>query len=128
VICLDTNYLILGLVAGSPEERQLRDWLAEGTRLVTPTVVWFEFLCGPVSTQQIEAMRACLHAIIPLSEAHTQLAAELFNAAGRRPDGIEGSRVDAMIAASAILADAPLATQNTADFEDFQAAGLAFVA
>jgi predicted nucleic acid-binding protein len=124
VICLDTNYLILGLVAGSPEEHQLRDWLAEGTRLITPTVVWFEFLCGPVSTPQIEVMRACLHAIIPLSEAHAQLTAELFNATGRG----RSTRVDAMIAASAILADAPLATQNIADFEDFQAAGLAFVA
>jgi predicted nucleic acid-binding protein len=120
VICLDTDYLILGLVAGSREEAQLRAWLAEGTRLITPTLVWFEFLCGPVDDRQVAAMRACLHAIIPLSEEHAQRAADLFNSAGRR----RSTRIDAMIAAATILADAPLATRNTADFEAFRAAGL----
>jgi predicted nucleic acid-binding protein len=124
VICLDTNYLILGLVAGSREATQLRAWLAEGTRLITPTVVWFEFLCGPVDARQVETMRACLHAILPLSEEHAQRAAELFNSAGRR----RSTRIDALIAAAAILADAPLATQNITDFEAFRASGLRLLA
>lgn len=124
MICLDTNYLILGLVAGSREATQLRAWLAEGTRLITPTVVWFEFLCGPVDARQVETMRACLHAILPLSEEHAQRAAELFNSAGRR----RSTRIDALIAAAAILADAPLATQNITDFEAFRASGLRLLA
>lgn len=128
MICLDTNYLILGLVAGSREATQLRAWLAEGTRLITPTVVWFEFLCGPVDARQVETMRACLHAIVPLSEEHAQRAAELFDSAGRRPGGTDGTRIDALIAAAAILADAPLATQNITDFEAFRASGLRLLA
>lgn len=53
VICLDTNYLILGLVAGSREGRELSEWIASGERLVTPTLAWCEFLCGPVTAAQI---------------------------------------------------------------------------
>jgi len=124
VICLDTHYLILGLVAGSREEAQLRAWLTEGTRLITPTVVWFEFLCGPVDARQVATMRACLHSIIPITEEHAQLAADLFNSAGRR----RSTRIDALIAAAAILADAPLATQNISDFEPFRASGLKLTA
>ena len=122
VICLDTNYLILGLVPDSREGAQLRTWIAEGTPLVAPTVVWFEFLCGPVSVRQVETMRAFLQDIIPFNESHARLAAELFNEAGRR----RSTRVDAMIAATAMVADAPLATNNAADFEAFAASGLRF--
>jgi predicted nucleic acid-binding protein len=120
VICLDTNYLILGLVPGSPEGDRLREWTATGTRLVAPAVVWFEFLCGPVSARQVETMRAFLHEVIPFAEPHAGLAATLFNDADRG----RSTRVDAMIAATALMADAPLATNNTADFAPFCAAGL----
>jgi len=120
VICLDTNYLILGLVAGSPEGDRLRGWIATGTPLVAPAVVWFEFLCGPVSARQVETMRAFLHEVIPFGEPHAGLAATLFNDADRR----RSTRVDAMIAATAMVADAPLATNNAADFAPFRAAGL----
>ena len=122
MICLDTNYLILGLVPGSQEGAHLRTWITEGTPLVVPSVVWFEFLCGPVSGRQVETMRAFLHDLIPFSESHARLAAELFNEAGRR----RSTRVDAMIAATAMVADAPLATDNAADFEAFAASGLRF--
>ena len=122
MICLDTNYLILGLVPGSREGAHLRTWITEGTPLVAPSVVWFEFLCGPVSGRQVETMRAFLHDLIPLSESHARLAAELFKEAGRR----RSTRVDAMIAATAMVADAPLATTNAADFEAFAASGLRF--
>jgi predicted nucleic acid-binding protein len=120
VICLDTNYLILGLVPGSPEGDRLRRWSAGGTLLVAPTVVWFEFLCGPVTARQADTMRAFLHEVIPFAEPHAGLAATLFNDADRG----RSTRVDAMIAATALMADAPLATNNTADFAPFCAAGL----
>jgi predicted nucleic acid-binding protein len=122
VICLDTNYLILGLVAGSHEGARLRVWVSSGTVLVAPAVVWFEFLCGPVDDRQVGTMRAFLREIVPFGEQHARLAAELFNAAGRR----RSTRVDAMIAATAIAVGAPLATNNTPDFDDFRAAGLRF--
>ena len=96
VICLDTNYLILGLVPGSPEGDRLREWTATGTRLVAPAVVWFEFLCGPVSARQVETMRAFLHEVIPFAEPQAGLAATLYNDADRG----RSTRVDAMIAAT----------------------------
>ena len=123
MICLDTNYLILGLVAGSRESRQLTAWITSGELLVTPTLAWFEFLCGPVTPPQIQTMRAFLHELVPFGETHAIAAAELFNAALRK----RSTRVNAMIAATAIVADAPLATNSKNDFRPFVNAGLRLV-
>ncbi len=120
MICLDTNYLILGLVAGSRESQELTAWITSGELLVTPTLAWFEFVCGPVTPAQIQTMRAFLHALVPIDEMHAIAAAELFSAARRK----RSTRVDAMIAATAIVADAPLATNNKNDFRPFVDGGL----
>lgn len=120
MICLDTNYLILGLVSNSPENEQIRRWIADGTGLVVPAVVWFEFLCGPVDDRHVETMRAVVVDIIVFDDVHARVAADLLNVGGRR----RSSRVDAMIAATAIVANVPLATNNSADFALFQDAGL----
>ena len=53
MICLDTNYLILGLVEGSQEMSDLIAWSRAGEELVAPSVAWYEFLCGPVTQPQI---------------------------------------------------------------------------
>ena len=58
--------------------------------------------------------------IIPFADAQAQVAAQLFNAA-ERPRRL---RVDAMIAATAISQQAPLATLNIADFKLFTSHGL----
>lgn len=84
MICLDTNYPILGLVEGSRESRELVAWIASGERLMVSTLVWFEFLCGPVTAAQIETMRAFVHELVPFSESHAIEAAHLFNAKARR--------------------------------------------
>lgn len=120
VICLDTNYFILGLVPGSRESVELRVWIEGGETLVAPMPVWYEFLCGPVSARQVQAMRAFLQALIPFEEPQAAAAAALFNATGRK----RGTRVDAMIAATAIVAGATLATNNRKDFGMFTASGL----
>jgi hypothetical protein len=51
VIALDTNYLINALVARSPEATALIAWHRNGEVLARPSVVWYEFLCGPVSVR-----------------------------------------------------------------------------
>ena len=122
MICLDTNYLILGLVAGSRESGELAAWIAAGEQLVAPSLVWFEFLCGPVTEVQVRTMRAFLHELTPFDEPQAIVAANLFNAAARK----RSTRVDAMIAATAIVADAALATNNAADFLPFRESGLRF--
>jgi predicted nucleic acid-binding protein len=123
MICLDTNYLIRGLAKGSPEAAQLIAWTRSGETLVTSTVSWFEFICGPVSRPQVETIRAFLNAIIPFDEEHAAQAARLFNAAGRR----RSLRVGSMIAGTASASGARLATTNPSDFQLFVAHGVSLV-
>jgi predicted nucleic acid-binding protein len=122
MICLDTNYLIRGLVRGSPESLELSVWVKRGEIIVTSTVAWYEFLCGPVSDREIRTMRAFVQQLLPFDESQAVVAATLFNAGGRK----RAHRVDMMIAAAAIAADAQLATSNRADFTHFTASGLVF--
>ena len=120
MICLDTNYLILGLVPGSKESLDLIAWIRGGETLITAMPAWYEFLCGPVTPAQVTTIRAFLHDIIPFDEPQANAAASLFNAAGRK----RGLRVDAMIAATAVVAGAAMATNNHSDFAAFVPYGL----
>ena len=123
MICLDTNYLILSLIEGSNESQQLIAWYQSGEALVTPMVAWYEFLCGPVSGPQVEAMRAFISEIIPFGEMQATKAAELFDSTGRK----RVLKVDAMIAATAAVSGAKLATNNVSDFREFTAFGLKLI-
>jgi predicted nucleic acid-binding protein len=120
MICLDTNYLINGVAAGTPEAGELVAWTQAGELLITPMPAWFEFLCGPVSPAQISTMRAFLHRIVIFDEPQAKEAARLFNAVHRK----RSLRVDAMIAGTAVVAGAVLATSTRADFEPFVAHGV----
>jgi predicted nucleic acid-binding protein len=77
-------------------------------------VAWYEFLCGPVTANQRDTVRTFLESVLPFDEEHAAIAAELY-AAGRK----RSLRVDAMIAAAAISANATLAPNNRDDFELF---------
>ncbi|MDA0989940.1 MAG: PIN domain-containing protein [Verrucomicrobia bacterium] len=120
MICLDTNYLILSLVAGSAEAAQLAAWSDAGESFYAPAVVWYEFICGPVNDDQIAGIRALLREVQAFDDEQAREAARLFNAAGRR----RHLRVAAMIAAAATSRKAPLATGNRRDFEFFVDSGL----
>lgn len=61
---------------------------------------------------------------MPLDEAAAEHAAALCNAVGRKRQ----LRTDSLIAATAILADADLATFNAVDFRPFVAHGLKLLA
>jgi predicted nucleic acid-binding protein len=95
VIHLDTNCLIGSLIAGTPQDAQVRTWMATGESLRVDVVVWAEFLCGPVTPQQLAAARAFLPRPEPFLAEDAERAATLFNATGRR----RGSLADCMIAA-----------------------------
>ncbi|MEO8353544.1 MAG: PIN domain-containing protein [Chthoniobacteraceae bacterium] len=120
MICLDTNYLIRGVAEDTAEAAKLVAWLKAGETLITAMPAWFEFLCGPVTDDHVATMRAFLAEIIPFAEAEAVEAARLFNAAQRK----RPLRVDAMIAGTAIAANASLATNNRADYRPFVAHGL----
>ena len=123
MICLDTDYLILGLVADSAEADDLIAWGEAGQSFCAPSVAWYEFLCGPVGSTQVSTMRAVVQSILPFGLEQAREAARLFNGSGR----MRRLRVDAMIAASAITHSVPLATSSTHDFAAFVPLGLRLV-
>lgn len=123
MICLDTNYLIRGIVDATSEAEQLSCWYREGEPIITPMPAWFEFLCGPLTDVQEATIRAFLSRIVPFDEGEAIESARLFNAIGRN----RKYRVDAMIAGTAIATSARLATNNQADFEPFVPYGLELI-
>ena len=124
MICLDTNYLVRGLVKGSRESADLVQWYQSNELLMSATPAWYEFLCGPVASRHIQIVRGFLSGgVIAFEEVQAIEAARLFNAIGRT----RRLRTDAMIAATAIVAGARLATSNAEDFKAFVPHGLTIV-
>ncbi len=121
MIHLDTNYLIGLLVKGSPEAGNVDGWMAAGQSLATSAISWTEFLNGPVTPLEVRRAEAVLQSqIVPFGQKEAALAAELFNKTGRP----RGSRFDCLIAATAIIAQAEVATINQSDFKLFVPYGL----
>lgn len=121
MICLDTNYLIKVLLPGSAEAVAVFNWLRQGVILSASSVAWYEFVCGPVKASEIELVRSLLAGgVVSFGDAEAREAARLFNAVQRS----RRFRVDAMIAATAMVTGATLATDNTVDFQAFVPHGL----
>ena len=120
MIHLDTSFLIRALAMGSPEDRRLRGWIGEGQTLGMSTVAWTELLCGPLKRSELELATEIVVQRQDFTPEHAELAARFFNESGRR----RGSLIDCMIAATALVADAPIATANAADFLRFKDFGL----
>jgi predicted nucleic acid-binding protein len=121
MIHLDTNYLIGLLIKGSPQALEVDGWLAAGEPLAASAIVWTEFLNGPVTATEMSRAEAVLQSrIIPFGRAEAATAAELFNKTSRR----RGSRFDCLVAATAAVARAEIATVNQADFKPFLAHGV----
>jgi len=92
--------------------------------LDTNYLAWTEFLNGPVTAEEIRLVEAVLdEPLVAFDRRAAELAAQLFNQSGRR----RGSRFDCLIAATAILTGAKLATENTAAFKVFAAFGLKLI-
>lgn len=120
MIHLDTSFLIRAVVAGSLEDKRLRRWLRTGETVRIASLVWAEFLCGPVSSNVAEDVAELFGEPVPFEGMDATVAAQLYNLAGRR----RGSMIDCMIAAVALRDEARLATGNAADFRRFAPTGL----
>ena len=124
VIHLDANILISAANKNSQVETLLRNWLQQGEIFAASSIAWAEFLNGPVDPQQVLKVDNLIEGrIVTFGRVEAQMAAVLFNATGRK----RGSRPDCFIAATAICAKVPLATQDRQDFAAFVGAGLRLV-
>ena len=122
MIHLDTNILIDLVTAYPPQVAVVRKWLQEGQILTASAVAWSEFLNGPHTLTQKDAVRAILGGgIRPFGEDEAEQASRLFHQTGRR----RGSHADCMIAAAALCSREPVASRNIGDFERFVPYGLA---
>ncbi len=119
-IHLDTSFLIRALDPTYPEWARLRGWLGARRTVDMCALAWGEFLCGPLGEAEEAVARRVARRHVPIGSAEAREAARLFNQGGRR----RNSFPDCIIAATAILAGAELATSNPADFERFVDAGL----
>jgi predicted nucleic acid-binding protein len=79
MIHLDTNFLIRALVSGTPHDNQLRQWLASAEPVALSSIVWTEFLCGPVTAEQIEFASDLFPNPEPFLQQDSQIAADWFN-------------------------------------------------
>jgi predicted nucleic acid-binding protein len=121
VIHLDTNILIDIVTANSPQVSLVRQWLLDGRVLTASAVAWSEFLNGPHSHGQKDAVRSVLAGgIRPFDENQAELASRLFHITGRR----RGSHADCMIAAAALAKRDVVATRNLKDYQRFVPHGL----
>lgn len=118
---LDTNSLAELVIPVSAVGDAIDQWVSDGNELATSAVAWSEFCNGPLTSEAREAAVISISGrVLPLDRAMAEKAAQLFNATGRR----RGSHADCMIAACAIISEAPLSTLNLKDLERFIPFGL----
>ena len=121
MIHLDTNLLIDLVTMGSPHIAVIRQWLEAGEELAVSAIAWSEFLNGPHTKGQKDAMHAILEGrVLDFTAKDAEQASRLFHYTGRK----RGSHADCMIAASAMTRNVRVATRNVADFEKFVPHGL----
>jgi predicted nucleic acid-binding protein len=123
MIHFDTNALIY-LPRWAKDGHPVIKRVVAGEPAAVCSVVWYEFLCGPLADDEAALAHAFLQGrILALAEQDARLAAELFNTTGRK----RIHRTDTLIAACAIRAKVEFVTANTADFQPLVAHGLRLV-
>ena len=121
MIHVDTNLLIAAMDPSHLHHAEARHALSIGQPAGTSAVAWTELRSRPVPPVLLKALSAILGPrIVPFARDEAELAAVLFQATGVK----RAQQLDSMIAATAILARAQLATVNTGDFQPFVAHGL----
>jgi len=124
MIHLDANVLI-ALPVLARQRHVLTQRISRGEPVATSSLAWFEYVCGPVDDAEQQLVRAAIGGhIVTVDDAMAERAAALFNLAGRK----RSLRTDSLIAATAMLAGAELATYNADDFAPFIEYGLTLLA
>lgn len=116
MIELDANFLIAALREDIRAKNLTQRWLARNEVIVMSTIAWSELLCGPLTAEDKERAAVIVTRIEPFNTEDAELAADLFNATGRRPR----SHADCMIAAAAIRRGSVLATLDRPGFNRFR--------
>jgi len=121
IVHLDTNYLIAYAGEASPDVvTRVEQWIGQDFGICCSAMAWAEFLCGPILPEEIAAMETLLQSVVPITPGLAAEGARLFRETGRRSRSLP----DCIIAATAIAAKAPLATNNCDDFTPFLPQGL----
>ncbi|HEX3856593.1 MAG TPA: type II toxin-antitoxin system VapC family toxin [Verrucomicrobiae bacterium] len=120
MIHFDTNFLVQATKSGSPAHNTSKRWSSGGEIFNISSIVWAEFLCGPLDADDELLAREIFPSPEGFLSSDAELAAKLFNETGRR----SRSLADCMIAAVVIRCGAKLATVNIADFQPFVSHGL----
>ncbi len=121
MIHLDTN-LIIGAGDATDAHHAIAHRVLSGPGpFAASAVAWMEFSSQPLPPLLWEASRNLLTGgILPFDESVAVLAGRLFYLTGSK----RRTRLDTIIAATAILAGAELATVNPDDFQPFVPHGL----
>ncbi len=116
MIVLDTSVLIDSLASPQHSAPALREAVAQGERLLVPTLVLYEWLRGPRQPEELALQQKLFPAEMALlfGPQEAALAAGLYRSM-RHPRGRE---IDLAIAACALARDAELWTLNVKDFRD----------
>jgi predicted nucleic acid-binding protein len=121
MIHLDANLLIALIRPQDAHHPAASRMIAASGPFGCSAIAWMEFHSKPVHATDQAALKAILSGgIVPFDKAAASLAGRLFHLTGAR----RRTRLDTMIAATAIRAGAALATTNAADFEPFLDHGL----
>lgn len=124
MIHFDTNALI-ALPQRDRRGAPMVDRIVDGEAAAVCVIVWYEDLVGPLPQGEADLARSFVRQRIdPVTEKVTALAAELYNQADRS----RRFTTDALIAATAMQADAELVTVNVDDFRPFETCGLRLLA
>ncbi len=116
MVTLDANFLIAAFRENTAATKPIGEWLARGELIEMSAIAWSEMLCGPLTSEEKERAFVIVGRIEPFTADDAALAADLFNATGRR----SRSHADCMIAATAIRRRSVLATLDRPDFARFR--------
>jgi predicted nucleic acid-binding protein len=121
MIHLDTNLLIAAINPGDAHHAMARRLAARDLLFATSAIAWMEFHCYPVPRSVSRSLLGILRGgVIPLDQEIASLAGELV----RVTQAKRRTRMDTMIAATAIQTGAELASVNPEDFMPFVSFGL----